>query len=155
MTHHIFHGIYFIHAHTGTQLASKQTPTLNFDIDLVTGMFNALESFINHLAYSNKFETLQDINFQGLSIIYERYGQGTNAILCVGVCERDVNPKYAHHYLHELVQIFYTTFSPEIRNFKGDVRPFQQFQLYMNTVFEQIQEGLSNFGLSANIHSFS
>ena len=134
-----FHGIYFIHAQSGSQLISKQTPSITFDVDLITGMFNALESFINHLAYSSQFETLQDINFQGLSLIYERYGRSPNAVLCVGVCDREKDSQKAHQLLKELLTEFYMTFSPEIRNFKGDVRPFQHFLPYIDLFTERLQ----------------
>lgn len=133
-----FHAIYFIHANTGAELVSKQTPVVTFDVNLITGMFNALETFINHLAYSNEFETLQDINFQGLSIIYERYGRDPNAILCVGVCDRELDSRKCHSILHQLVQDFYTTFTPEIRNFKGIVKPFKQFLPYLETFSNQL-----------------
>lgn len=132
----IFHGIYFIHAHTGSQLISKHTPNITFDVDLITGMFNALESFINHLAYSSQFETLQDINFQGLSLIYERYGESPHSIMCVGVCDRNKDTKHAHEILQKLVRDFYFTYAPEIRKFRGNVRPFQHFLPYIQMVFE-------------------
>lgn len=132
----IFHGIYFIHANTGSQLISKQTPSITFDVDLITGMFNALESFINHLAYSSRFETLQDINFQGLSLIYERYGNAPHSVMCVGVCDRNRDTKQAHFILQRLVKDFYTTFTPEIRNFRGDIRPFQHFLPYIQMFSE-------------------
>ena len=98
----LFHAIYFIHGKSGLELFSREYTTIKCDVNIITGMFNALETFINHLAYSNAYERLQEIKFHGLTIKFEQYGSKKDPLLCVGVCKTDVQVKALNlqHIIH-------------------------------------------------------
>ncbi|MHA1584450.1 MAG: hypothetical protein ACTSVU_06950 [Promethearchaeota archaeon] len=123
-----FYAIYFIDSNTGCEIISKNFSQNEYDVNIISGMLKALELFINHLAYSPSFERLQEINFQGISVVYERYGTKDHPILCVGVSKRVENSHKEHKLLQFLVQEFYTMYRPFIESYHGDIRPFRSYQ---------------------------
>jgi hypothetical protein len=148
---HKFHAIYLIHSITGTELISKNFTANGFDVDIISGMFKALEIFINQLAYSQSFERLEEINFGNLSVIYERFGNGINTILCVGICGRDFHQEYSHAILKRLVRDFYYQFEMNIANYKGSVNKFQAFLPILNELDRRNQTISSFESLPSNI----
>ena len=95
-----FHSIYLIDGETGVEYISKNYSENKYDVNVITGMFKALETFINHLAYSENYEHLQEINFKGLRIVYERYNPafGKKSLLCVGVSKKEEDAKIEHAF---------------------------------------------------------
>jgi len=131
-----FHAIFLIDSNMGVELVSKRysqkTPNI-LDADKISGILRALEMFINHLAYSNQFdEQLQEINFQGISVVFERYGKAHQTVLCVGISKRVSNLQLEHVILKQIVRDFYREFSPQLLAFQGDVRPFRRFTNYLS-----------------------
>lgn len=127
-----FHAIFLIDSNMGVELVSKCYSQNIVDADKISGMLRALEMFINHLAYSNQFEQLQEINFQGISVVFERYGSAHQAVLCVGISKRVSGLHNEHVILKQIVRDFYREFSPQLSAFHGDVRPFSQFLSYLS-----------------------
>jgi RNase P protein component len=122
-----FQAVYIIDANTGISLVSQDFSDQHFDEDLISGMFRALETFINHLAYSNEFEKIQEINFQGVRIIYERYG-GDHPVLGVAISKKQDPIATERLLLKNILQDFYQTYQSQFNNFRGNVLPFQQFR---------------------------
>ncbi len=124
-----FHSIYLIDGETGCELISKNYSENKYDVNVITGMFKALETFINHLAYSDRYEHLQEINFKGLRIVYERFNPafGEKSLLCVGVSKKVEDANIEHAFLQKIVIDFYNTYKPFIQHFRGDVMPFKSF----------------------------
>jgi len=124
-----FHSIYLIDGETGVEYVSKNYSENKYDVNVITGMFKALETFINHLAYSENYEHLQEINFKGLRIVYERYNPafGKKSLLCVGISKKEEDAMIEHAFLQKIVIDFYNVYEPVIQHFKGDVMPFQCF----------------------------
>ena len=127
-----FHAIYLIDSNMGVELVSKCYSPNIVDVNKISGMIRALEMFINHLAYSDQFEQLQEINFQGISVVFERYGSAHHAVLCVGISKHAVELPIEHVILKQIVQDFYHEFSSQIMGFHGDVRPFRRFADYLS-----------------------
>ena len=103
-----FHAIYLIDSQSGILLISKNYSQNNFDVNVISGMLSALETFVNHLAYAHQFQELQEINFQGLRILYERYGPSEHSVLCVGISKKEDNLEMEHSILNYIVKQFYT-----------------------------------------------
>ena len=126
-----FHAIFLIDSNTGVELISQSYSSNIVDVNRISGMLRALEIFINHLAYSDQFEQLQEINFQGISVVFERYGSAHHAVLCVGISKRASDLHIEHVILTQIVRDFYREFSSQIIGFQGDVRPFRRFADYL------------------------
>ena len=144
-----FHSIYLIDGETGCELISKNYSDNEYDVNVITGMFKALETFINHLAYSDRYEYLQEINFKGLRIVYERYNPafGKKSLLCVGISKKVEDAKIEHAFLQKIVIDFYNVYEPIIQHFKGDVMPFQCF-------FNRLEEYQYNWNSDQKAPSF-
>jgi len=144
-----FHSIYLIDGETGVEYVSKNYSENNYDVNVITGVFKALESFINHLAYSDKYEHLQEVNFNELRIVYERYNPafGKKSLLCVGISKKDEDPKIEHAFLQKIVIDFYNVYEQVIQHFQGDVMPFQCF-------FNRLEEYQYNWNSDQKTPSF-
>ncbi|MHA1775235.1 MAG: hypothetical protein DRO88_05940 [Promethearchaeia archaeon] len=137
-----FYAIYMLDSNSGVELVSHSfiPSKAELDINAVSGMFKALELFINNMAYSNQFETVQEINFQGMRIVYERYGAPHSQILCVGLSRKIVSAKKEHHVLKAIVRDFYETYQEHLQNFQGEVRYFQNYYSVLQKVPEYFQQ---------------
>ena len=123
-----FHAIFLIDSQSGCDLISHNYSQNVFDVDIISGMLKALEMFVSHLAYSQNYEQLQEINFQGLRIVYERLGSGTNSVLCVGISKKEEEVSIEHLILQNILSEFYTTYFPYLSEFRGEVVPFRSFK---------------------------
>lgn len=148
-----FYAIYMLDSNSGVELVSHSfiPSKAELDINAVSGMFKALELFINNMAYSNQFETVQEINFQGMRIVYERYGSSKNQILCVGLSRKIFSAKKEHHVLKAIVRDFYETYRSHLQNFQGEVGHFQNYYAvlqrvpeYFHKVVPYYRPGLNN-----------
>ncbi|MHA1674790.1 MAG: hypothetical protein ACTSYI_14340 [Promethearchaeota archaeon] len=124
-----FFGIFILDSNSGVELVSHSySPTrVDLDVNAISGMFKALELFINNMAYSNQFESVQEINFQGLRIVYERYGPVDHQILCVGVSRKVISTKKEHYVLKAIVRDFFESYRQQLMNFQGEVKYFENF----------------------------
>ncbi|MCF2141022.1 MAG: hypothetical protein K9W44_13270 [Candidatus Lokiarchaeota archaeon] len=137
-----FFAIYMLDSNSGVELISHSfiPSRIDLDINAISGMFKALELFINNMAYSNQFETVQEINFQGMRIVYERYGPPHNQILCVGLSRKIISAKKEHHVLKVVIRDFYETYRDQLRNFQGEVKHFQNFYAILQKVPEYFHQ---------------
>ncbi len=123
-----FHAIFLIDSRSGCDLISQNYSQKVFDVDIISGMLRALEMFVSHLAYSQDYEQLQEINFQGLRIVYERLGPSTQSVLCVGISKKEENLDMEHQILKNVLLEFYSNYFPYLSDFRGDVVPFRSFK---------------------------
>jgi len=116
----------------------------------MSGMLKALEVFINHLSYANQYDRIQEINFQGTRIVYERLG----SVMAVGISKK-VNEEQEHYLLNYLLSEFIEQYRDYIPNEGGNMAPFQPFRHRLQR-FEQeaIQNGLQ-VKTAANFHGYS
>ena len=124
-----FYSVYLIDGVSGVELISYEyarTQTI-VDINAVSAMFNALEAFINNLAYCSQYERVQEINFQGTRIVYEHYSIANHSVLCVGISNKQYLAPLEHFLLKEIVMEFASCFRRQIVNFRGNVQPFRTF----------------------------
>lgn len=137
-----FFAIYILDSNSGVELVSHSyvRSRVDLDVNAVSGMFKALELFINNMAYSHQFETVQEINFQGMRIVYERYGPLHKQILCVGLSQKSVSAKKEHHVLKAIVRDFYDTYHDHLINFQGEVKYFQNFNPILRDVPKYFQK---------------
>jgi hypothetical protein len=114
-----FHAIYFIDYETGALLVSNRyTNSLNFlKEDLICSFLNAINLFINEVNEGVN-EELQEINFKGTRIIYQREGR----LLAIAIT-RKTNLQMERGILREIVEDFYIRFKNYINNFNGEVNP--------------------------------
>jgi hypothetical protein len=145
-----FQAIYIIDANSGLTLISKNYTRLNYDEDLISGLFRALESFVLHLAYPNSYERIQEINLQGMRIIYERIGT-IAPILGVAITRKGESVSTEHAILKGIVEDFYQTYIPHLSNFKGNVLPFQSFTKKLN-VYTANQAGFKETAIYPEIY---
>jgi hypothetical protein len=140
-----FYGVFILDSNSGVELISHSyiPSRIDLDVNAISGMFKALELFVNNMAYSNQFETVQEINFQGTRFVYERYGPPHRQILCVGVSRKMISLKKEHHVLKAIVRDFYETFRPSLQNFQGEVKNFEQFHPVLEEISRYFQESLS------------
>ncbi len=131
---------------SGCDLISYSYSKNGFDVNIITGMFKALEMFINHLAYSDSFEQLEEINFQGLRIIYERYGSTAHPILCVGISKKQESIEIEHILLKHILFDFYQNYTPYFTNFVGDVVPFRTFKVKLEDLEKNWQDIADFYG---------
>jgi hypothetical protein len=124
-----FHAIFLIESNTGLTLASRKFSNYDYDEDLISGMFKALESFISHLSYSNQFERIQEINFQGSCIIFDRRGPVT----AVAITQK-MDCTVEHQILKSLLDRFINDYGVHLEYFRGNIAPFQDFQRKLNTI---------------------
>ncbi|UYP48313.1 hypothetical protein NEF87_004598 [Candidatus Lokiarchaeum ossiferum] len=123
-----FHAIFLIDSRSGCDLISQNYSQNIFDVDIISGMLKALEMFVSHLAYSQNYEQLQEINFQGLRIVYERLGPVSSSVLCVGISKKEENLELEHLILKNILVEFYSAYHPFLTEFHGDVVPFRSFK---------------------------
>jgi hypothetical protein len=123
MTESPFYAIFLIEAKTGLTLLSHQYAQYSYDEDLLSGMFKALESFVSHLSYAHQFDWIQDINFQGTRIVYERKA----GVMAVGISQK-MDSEREHSVLQQLLDEFILQYGSFLTNFKGNVAPFKQFR---------------------------
>jgi hypothetical protein len=114
-----FHAIYFIDYESGALLVSNRySDTLNFlKDDLICSFLNAINLFINEINEGSK-EELQEINFKGTRILYEREGR----LLAIAITKK-TNLQIERGILREIVEDFYIRFKNFINNFNGAVDP--------------------------------
>ncbi|MFX1417326.1 MAG: hypothetical protein ACFE9N_00230 [Promethearchaeota archaeon] len=114
-----FHAIYFIDYETGALLVSNRyTDSLNFlKDDLICSFLNAINLFINEVNEGGN-EELQEINFKGTRILYEREGR----LLAIAITKK-TNLQMERGILREIVEDFYIRFKNLINNFNGEINP--------------------------------
>jgi hypothetical protein len=119
----LFHAIFFIDANSGLTLLSQTFSQTQYDEDLISGMLRALDSFINHLCYSNQVEIIQEINFKGSRIVYERVGPVIGAAI-----SKKQNQDMEHFVLKTILEDFYQQCGSYLIPFFGNVVPFHQYR---------------------------
>ncbi len=114
-----FHAIYFIDYETGALFVSNRyTDSLNFlKDDLISSFLNAINLFINEVNGGNN-EELQEINFKGTRILYEREGR----LLAIAITKK-TNLQMERGILREIMEDFYIRFKNFIDNFNGAITP--------------------------------
>jgi len=114
-----FHAIYFIDYETGALLVSNRyTDSLNFlKDDLISSFLNAINLFINEINEGAN-EELQEINFKGTRILYEREGR----LLAIAITKK-TNLQMERGILREIMEDFYIRFKNFIDNFNGAIIP--------------------------------
>ncbi|MFX0105289.1 MAG: hypothetical protein ACFE75_07350 [Candidatus Hodarchaeota archaeon] len=114
-----FHAIYIIDYETGALFVSnKYSDDLSFlRDDLICSFLNAINLFINEINMGVK-EELQEINFRGTRILYEREGR----LLAIAITKK-TNLQMERGILREIVEDFYIRFKNFINNFNGAVDP--------------------------------
>lgn len=135
-----FHAIFLLDGNSGVELTSFQITKLHdtIDVDAVAGLFSALEMFMNNMAYSNHVEVVQEINFQGLRICYERFAAHP-PVLAVGVSNKFYSSEVEHGLLRQIAGLFHTCFQPLLINYQGNVRPFATFHTYLAHLVEKFR----------------
>ncbi|MFX1387390.1 MAG: hypothetical protein ACFE9M_09260 [Promethearchaeota archaeon] len=114
-----FHAIYFIDYETGSLLVSNRY-TNNIDYlkdDLICSFLSAINLFINEINRGAK-EELQEINFKGTRILYEREGR----LLAIAITKK-TNLQVERGILREIVEDFYIRFKSYINSFNGEISP--------------------------------
>jgi hypothetical protein len=125
-----FHAIFFMDNSSGVTLLGQNYSQRQFDDDLISGMIKALESFIDHLSYSSSYELVQEINFQGTRILYERKG----SVMAVAISKK-IDPDLEHRLLNKILDEFYTKYERFLNNtFIGNVLPFQDFRGHIQNI---------------------
>ena len=114
-----FHAIYFIDYETGALLVSNRySDNMNFlKDDLISSFLNAINLFINEVNTDGN-EELQEINFRGTRIIYEREGR----LLAIAITKK-TNLQMERGILREIMEDFYIRFKNFIDNFNGAITP--------------------------------
>ena len=114
-----FHAIYFIDYETGALFVSNRyTNNLSFlKEDLICSFLNAINLFINEVN-SGENEELQEINFKGTRILYEREGR----LLAIAITKK-TNLQIERGILREVMEDFYIRFKNYIINFNGEINP--------------------------------
>jgi len=114
-----FHAIYFIDYESGALFVSNRySDALSFlKDDLICSFLNAINLFINEINKGVK-EELQEINFKGTRILYEREGR----LLAIAITKK-TNLQMERGILREIVEDFYIRFKNFINNFNGAVDP--------------------------------
>lgn len=114
-----FHAIYFIDYETGALFVSNRySNDLSFlREDLICSFLNAINLFINEVN-DGANEEIQEINFKGTRILYEREGR----LLAIGITKK-TNLQMERGILREIVEDFYIRFKNFINNFNGEVDP--------------------------------
>jgi hypothetical protein len=85
--------------------------------DLICSFLNAINLFINEVNEGAN-EELQEINFRGTRILYEREGR----LLAIAITKK-TNLQIERGILREIVEDFYIRFKHQINNFNGEVYP--------------------------------
>ncbi|MHA1294067.1 MAG: hypothetical protein ACTSQJ_15555 [Promethearchaeota archaeon] len=116
-----FHAVYFVDSITGAVLVSKKYSDSSFldnkNDDLISSFLSAINMFIRELK-SDDNEEIQEINFQGSRILYERKGR----LICIGISKK-TNLQIERVIMREILRDFYYRFEKEINNFKGIIDP--------------------------------
>lgn len=114
-----FHAIYFIDYETGALLVSNRySDDMKFlKDDLICSFLNAINLFINEVNIGAN-EELQEINFRGTRILYQREGR----LLAIGITKK-TNLQIERGIMKEIVEDFYIRFKNFINNFNGEVDP--------------------------------
>lgn len=114
-----FHAIYFIDYETGALLVSNRySDGLNFlKDDLICSFLNAINLFINEVNKGEN-EELQEINFRGTRILYQREGR----LLAIAITKK-TNLQMERGIMREIVEDFYIRYKNFINNFNGEIDP--------------------------------
>ena len=113
-----FHSIYFIDSTSGAVLVSSRYSNNYTDTseDLISGFLNAINMFIKEV--KDDKEEIQEINFNGTRILYERKGR----LAVIGISKK-TNLQIERGILHEILNDFYYRFEHQINHFKGVIDP--------------------------------
>jgi hypothetical protein len=117
-----FNAIYIIDGKSGLTLLAQNYSDRPYDDDLMSGMVKALECFISYLANANGVEKVQEINFQGCRILYERKGP----IMAVAISKK-TDQSLEHQVLGAILDEFYGRFERFLEGFVGNIAPFKEF----------------------------
>ena len=114
-----FHALYFIDSYSGSLLLSKRfsNNSIIYNEDLISNFLVALNLFIKEINSNNK-EEIQEINFQGIRILYERKGR----LIGIAITKK-THLQIEREILREIVNDFYNKFQFYINNFKGLIDP--------------------------------
>lgn len=113
-----FHAIYFIDNITGSVLISNKYSNFSAkNEDLISGFLSAMNMFVQELQ-EDQTEEIQEINFQGSRILYERKGR----LLCIGFTKK-TDLQSERTILKRVINDFYFRFKEEIKNFNGYIDP--------------------------------
>ncbi|MFO8020540.1 MAG: hypothetical protein R6U96_18100 [Promethearchaeia archaeon] len=112
-----FHAIYFVDNTTGAMLVSKKySHAMNKNEDLISSFLNAINLFINEIQGDD--EEIQEINFKGTRILYERKGR----LMCIGISKK-MELQVERTIMHGILRDFYDRFRSDIKNFNGIIDP--------------------------------
>lgn len=113
-----FHSLYFIDSQTGSVLVSNKYSNFSeTNDDLISGFLSAMNMFIQEIK-SDTSEEIQEINFQGSRILYERKGR----LLCIGISKK-TDLTVERTMLKQIASDFYFRFRNHINNFNGFIEP--------------------------------
>ncbi|MHA1272346.1 MAG: hypothetical protein ACTSQP_16345 [Promethearchaeota archaeon] len=115
-----FHAIYFVDGISGAVLVSNQYSkkaifSQGYE-DLISSFLSAINMFIREL--NNDGEEIQEINFKGTRILYERRGR----LICIGISKK-TDLELERQILHNILNDFYCKFEKEINRFNGIIEP--------------------------------
>ncbi|MGV9173671.1 MAG: hypothetical protein ACOC44_08110 [Promethearchaeia archaeon] len=112
-----FHAVYFVDNITGAMLVSrKYSAAMNKNEDLISSFLNAINLFINEIQGDD--EEIQEINFKGTRILYERKGR----LICIGISKKR-ELKVERIIMHGILSDFYERFKADIKKFSGVITP--------------------------------
>ena len=114
--------VLLVDRHTGLALASVAAADITpKDTDLVAGMLTALQDFVGHSFGADPDARIRELYVGNFSLVVE---QGARAALAAAV--RGNAPAELRETLRAAIDLIHQEFGPELRDFKGDPKPFER-----------------------------
>lgn len=136
---------YVIDRQTSLPLAVHAPEEAGLEADMVSGMMEALRSFVQDAFEAKEFDGLHDLRVGDVELWIE---WGPHAVLAVVV--RGIAPEALRMEMQETLERFHATYADELDRFEGDPNPF----LPMGADLSELKGRLERIGTPSPVRKF-
>ncbi len=143
----------FIFLQSGETLVSHTSPVVKLEQTLLTGLLTAIREF-GHEAIAEEIRTIGAGEYRFHYDVYDRPRSSSPiaqqqaresrvdpiGLITVGLADGNADELEVQAVLHSLNVLFYAQYEPLLKNWNGDVKPFQSFLPIINDALEAHNE---------------
>ncbi|MFX1342316.1 MAG: hypothetical protein ACFFAL_06415, partial [Promethearchaeota archaeon] len=122
----------FIFLQSGETLLSHTSPVVKLDHTLLTGLLTAIREF-GQEAIDEEIATIG-------AGAYRFHYDVLDPLITVGLADGNADELEVQAVLHSLNVLFYNQYEPQLKNWSGDIKPFQSFMPVINEALKAHNE---------------
>ena len=122
----------FIFLQSGETLISHTSPVVKLDHTLLTGLLTAIREF-GQEAIDEEIATIG-------AGAYRFHYDVLDPLITVGLADGNADELEVQAVLHSLNVLFYNQYEPQLKNWSGDIKPFQSFLPVINEALKAHNE---------------